>query len=190
MPIKMDRRKKYTQMVLKESFLKLLNEKQLSSITVKELCQLADINRSTFYSHYADQYDLLSKMEEEIIEDMNKYLSECNFTKEDESEQVTEKLMEYIVKNKKVCQTLLCGNGDASFLEKVMLVAKENIKKNGFLGNHFNEDTADYWSTFIVSGGIYVIKNWLERGMDKTPREMALMINAFASSGMNMLKFH
>ncbi|SER44398.1 transcriptional regulator, TetR family [Gracilibacillus ureilyticus] len=186
----MDRRKKYTQMVLKESFLKLLNEKNLSSITVKELCQLADINRSTFYSHYADQYDLLSKMEEEIIDDMTLYLNGCNLTKEDEAEQVTEKLMEYIVKNKEVCQTLLGGNGNAGFLQKVMAVAKENIKKSGSLENQLSEDIAEYWSTFIVSGGIYVIKNWLERGMDKTPKEMAGMINAFANSGFNMLKIH
>lgn len=43
---KLDRRKKYTQMVLKDSLMKHLKEKQISTITVKEICELADINRS------------------------------------------------------------------------------------------------------------------------------------------------
>ncbi|WP_228275535.1 TetR/AcrR family transcriptional regulator [Gracilibacillus oryzae] len=183
----MDRRKKYTKMVLKDSFLKLLNQKQLSSITVKEICQLADINRSTFYSHYSDQYDLLYKMEEEIIADMNKYLNDCNLTKEEESLEVTEKLMEYIVENKEVCQTLLGENGDAAFLKKVMVVAKKNIIDNGFFGQPLHQDTAQYLSTFIVSGSIYVIKSWLANGMDKTPKELAIMINSFAKQGINSL---
>ncbi|WP_338121478.1 hypothetical protein [Halalkalibacterium halodurans] len=51
MSVKLDRRKKYTRMVLKESLMKLMQEKPLSNITIKEICDLADINRSTFYSH-------------------------------------------------------------------------------------------------------------------------------------------
>ena len=42
-----DRRVKYTQMVLNESLLEVLREKPLSRITVKEICDRADINRST-----------------------------------------------------------------------------------------------------------------------------------------------
>lgn len=47
----MDRRKKYTRMVLKESLMELLKNKPISNITIKEICEEADINRSTFYSH-------------------------------------------------------------------------------------------------------------------------------------------
>ena len=49
---KMDARKRYTQMVLKQSFLKLLKEKPVNRITVKEVCALAQLNRATFYAHY------------------------------------------------------------------------------------------------------------------------------------------
>ena len=47
--------------------MELLREKVISSITIKELCQKADINRSTFYSHYRDQFDLLQHIEDEIL---------------------------------------------------------------------------------------------------------------------------
>lgn len=58
---RLDRRKRYTRKVLKESLISLLKDKPISSVTVKEICELADINRSTFYTHYNDQFDLLEK---------------------------------------------------------------------------------------------------------------------------------
>ncbi len=74
-----DRRVKYTKMVIKNSLVKFLKEKPISKITVKEICEDADINRATFYAHYTDQYDLLQRIENEIIDDINLYLSEYNF---------------------------------------------------------------------------------------------------------------
>ena len=56
---KMDARKRYTQMVLKQSFLKLLKEKPVNRITVKEVCALAQLNRATFYAHYSDCFALM-----------------------------------------------------------------------------------------------------------------------------------
>ena len=52
-------------MVIRESLFTLLRERPLKAITVKGLCELADINRGTFYSHYADLYDLVEQLEEE-----------------------------------------------------------------------------------------------------------------------------
>ncbi|WP_062354416.1 TetR/AcrR family transcriptional regulator [Bacillus kwashiorkori] len=169
---KLDRRKKYTRMVLKESLIKLLKEKPIFSITVKEICELADINRSTFYSHYSDQYDLLEKMEEEIIEDMYMYLSQYNFAKEEETLQMTEKLLEYLASKWEICQILLSENNETTFENKVMTVAKNFIIKNHSTAP-LDESFSDYLSTFIISGSIHMIKNWLKNGMDKSPKEMA-----------------
>ena len=57
--LKMDRKTRYTRMVLQDSLIELMKEKPISKITIKELCEKADINRTTFYAHYTDQYDLL-----------------------------------------------------------------------------------------------------------------------------------
>ena len=72
--IKDDRRVRYTKMVLKDSFISLLEKKDISQITVKEICENADINRATFYSHYTDVYDLLKKIESELLENDTVYL--------------------------------------------------------------------------------------------------------------------
>ena len=48
----MDRRVKYTKKIIKDTFLNLLKEKEISKITVSEICKLSDINRATFYRYY------------------------------------------------------------------------------------------------------------------------------------------
>ncbi|GLB59909.1 TetR/AcrR family transcriptional regulator [Cytobacillus sp. NCCP-133] len=184
MGAKLDRRKKYTRMVLKEALIILLEEKQISSITIKEICEQADINRSTFYSHYSSQYDLLHSIEEEFIENMVATLSRYNFSKEDEALQMTERILEYIVENNVICQILLSENSDIHFQKKGMMITKEFIFKNWITDKHLEPETLEYISMFVVSGSIYVIKHWLENRMDKTPKEMAEIINNFVNRGL------
>ena len=61
-----DRRIKKTKKALRKSLFKLLEEKNISQITVTELALAADINRSTFYIYYDDVYDMMDKIQEEI----------------------------------------------------------------------------------------------------------------------------
>jgi AcrR family transcriptional regulator len=61
-----DRRVKYTKMVLKDSLIKLMQEKPISRITIKAICEDADVNRATYYSHYKDQFDQLNQIEAEF----------------------------------------------------------------------------------------------------------------------------
>ena len=75
---KMDARKRYTQMVLKQSFLKLLKEKPVNRITVKEVCALAQLNRATFYAHYSDCFALMESIENELIDAFEESLRYVN----------------------------------------------------------------------------------------------------------------
>lgn len=175
-------------MVLKESLMDLLKNKPISNITIKEVCELADINRSTFYSHFSSQYDLLNAIEEEFIEDMVSTLNQYNFSKEEEALKMTEKILEYIALKSDVCQTLLSENSDIHFQKKGMAITQEFIFKNWISDTHFDRETFEYINIFVVSGSIYVIKNWLENGMDKTPREMAEIINNFINRGLSNIR--
>ena len=78
--MKTDARVKYTRMVIRNTFLELLKEKPVSKITVKEICERSEINRSTFYKHYQDPFDLMEKLEEEILEHIQTTLSQRTYT--------------------------------------------------------------------------------------------------------------
>ncbi len=63
----MDIRVEKTEKAIKNSFLELRSKKPLEKITIKELCQTACINKSTFYSHYNDIYALSEALETETV---------------------------------------------------------------------------------------------------------------------------
>ncbi|WP_117168100.1 TetR/AcrR family transcriptional regulator [Paraliobacillus sediminis] len=185
---KIDRRKKYTRMVLKESLMKLLKQKSISTVTVKEICALADINRSTFYAHYLDQFDLLNQIEEEIIVDMNDKLMAYDHHQDDESLQMTERIIEYVAQNSDVCTTLFGEHGDSTFKKRVIIVASEHTVKNWLSIYPIDPEISEYASMFAISGSIHVLENWLKNGMDKSPKEIAELINNLTNKGLSFLQ--
>ena len=62
-----NRKIKLTKRLLKESLIELLKQKDISHITIKEISENADLNRSTFYSHYQDVYQLLDEITQEVV---------------------------------------------------------------------------------------------------------------------------
>ena len=74
---KMDARKRYTQMVLKQSFLKLLKEKPVNRITVKEVCALAQLNRATFYAVSYTHLDVYKRQAKDCTSSRPSSLSPC-----------------------------------------------------------------------------------------------------------------
>ena len=63
-----NRRVQFTKTALRDAMIELICEKPLTSITVKDVCARADINRSTFYLHYKDVDSLLVAVEDYAIE--------------------------------------------------------------------------------------------------------------------------
>ena len=64
---KVDRRIRKTRDTLKRTLAELVREKDLRDITVRDITEKADLNRGTFYLHYKDVYDLMEKMEDDLI---------------------------------------------------------------------------------------------------------------------------
>ncbi len=58
--------------MFREVLLELLQSKPLSKITITEICEKADLNRSTFYAHYVEVRDLLHEIENEMISNIPK----------------------------------------------------------------------------------------------------------------------
>lgn len=181
---KIDRRKQYTRKVLKESLIQLLKTEPIATISVKALCEKADINRSTFYAHYQDVFDLLTQIEDEIITGLKSYLAKYNYDSETEMIQMTEKLVEFIASEHQACVILLSPNGQTSFEQKVRALVQTHILKYWHQIGFESERVLAYSIAFILSGSIEVIHTWLKTGMKETPQEMANMIVSFINQGL------
>lgn len=66
-----NQRVRLSKAMLKNSLLELLQEKPLSKISVLEICERAQINRTTFYKYYGSQTDLLDEIEADFLSDAN-----------------------------------------------------------------------------------------------------------------------
>lgn len=111
---KENRRVKMTKAMLNESFLKYLEEKPISRITVKEICEDADVNRSTYYVYYSDPYDQLHKIEDALIQEQAVYIDAIlkNGEQDDRSfTNVVNKLLHYYQERKYMLQVLLGKHG-------------------------------------------------------------------------------
>lgn len=180
-----DRRVKYTKMVLRESLIALLRDKPISRITIKELCERADINRATFYTHYADQFDLLKKIEDEFVKDITSYLD--NFALENDETGLTQmifKMFEYIEKNKELCRVLLGPNVDTDFQSDVMQIVSERIVLEWRKKRAVDEETAGYIYIYVATGSIGVIRKWLSDEKPKSPKEMAIFVTRLVNKGI------
>lgn len=159
----MDRRKKYTQQVIKQALFELLKDQHLSEITVKEICTRADINRSTFYRNYLDIYDLFEKIEQELREQAFK--SKNMFTDR-------YKLLEVIYDNQDFYREFFHIGIESEPVRRMMSDLKKQtmliLKKQG----NYDEQMFDIEYQFNYYGAVGVIKNWVEQGCKKTPREL------------------
>ena len=71
-----DRRIRRTKRLLKQGFAELMREKDFQEITVRDITDRMDLNRGTFYLHYADTYDLLQKLESDVLDDVQRMIDE------------------------------------------------------------------------------------------------------------------
>jgi len=181
---KADRRVKYTIMIIKDSFIKLLKKKPISKITIKEICEEADVNRATFYAHYLDQYDLLHQIENDLIDDINQYLNGYNL--QDASEATAEmlqKILEYIKDNSELIDLLLNSNGDIQFQQEITKVIGQQQLLPTTVSKSLSSEDAEYVFLFFANGSIGVIKQWLKAGMKKPSKEMAELIIKIVING-------
>jgi AcrR family transcriptional regulator len=179
--VKTDRKTRYTRMVLQDSLIELMKEKPITKITIKELCTKADINRSTFYAHYTDLYDLLHKIEEETFSWAKEAVSNLmGMPDKQETMKILEGIFQNLIENSKHLQVLMSEQGDMDFQKKVFTLIYEQIGINlSKTGNGSAEANESYF-IFVVNGSVGLIRHWLKHGLKKSAREMADVIYRLA----------
>ena len=85
-----------TEALIKRTFLEIYRERDISRITVKDICGRAGINRSTFYDHYTDAFDLRERIEAETIDMLQERFREKMPAGNDKEVGFAEKIMELV----------------------------------------------------------------------------------------------
>jgi AcrR family transcriptional regulator len=174
---KENRKSRYTKMVIRESLMELMKAKSISSVSVKDICDLADISRSTFYDHYKDQYDLLKQIEDETLtyfEDMLNNYKDKQTKKE--TSQMVEEMLTYIANNGNTIHVLLGENGDIGFQKKLLYYFVMHNQITKYFSENQNDEAKIYYSAFLVHGAIGLIQHWLKDKMAMPIPQLAKML--------------
>ena len=159
-----NRKVQYTKKVIKDSLRELLEKKQLSKISVKEICELADINRRSFYYHYEDIYDLVHKIEEEAAK---KIISEIKiFFKDNKSLSIQQEIFNsvfLIYKDDEVSFWLLDEKSTGYGLSLFLKNRFEDIT-NRFVHAGLDRKEAEYLQIYCQSGYVGLLQYWYRNG--------------------------
>ena len=167
---KMDRRIRKTKAQLRHGLAKLLKEKTIKEITVKELVEEVDINRSTFYLHYQDIYDMIEHIENDLIEKFTDALGPkvnpniiSTASQEEEFLKIMKSIFNLLLENRTICRALLGHNGDIKFVNKISKIVSDRIQYilTRVASKKYSDTDLELVESYFVAGCIGLVQHWL-----------------------------
>ena len=170
-----DQRIRMTKKCLKEALIQLLKEKELSKISVRELCSRACINRTTFYKYYEMPGDVLADIAKNFQDDIRNFFSENPV---EEGKHLTA-FLQYQLDNKETALLLLTHHYSASG----DLPLLDTLGMDNFLRKDCRGDNAlyEYASLYYSAGCSAIIENWLKKETPEPAAYMASVILAMTN---------
>lgn len=179
----MDRRVKYTKKIIKDTFLELLAEKDITKITVSEICKIADINRATFYRYYLDVFNLLDSIKDEFVDELKKAYQPS----QDEKKSIysfSTAMLNVFVKNKELVKILFNTNNNLNFLNDVLEIAFERCKERWEKDlPDLSQEDMEYAAIFIFNGALGILNFWVKNNFDKNIEEISEIIETLSCYG-------
>lgn len=164
-----DARTRYTKMVIRNSFLQLLREMSIEKITVAEICRLAQINRATFYRYYENQYDLLSALENEMLDGIKESAYKCNGN----IDKLTETILNKLSEQQEMWTLLLSDHADLGFLSKIYSFFEGHLTRN------YSTKESELRYRFLLYGYSGIFDYWIKGGMKEPPMVIAEYLSKF-----------
>jgi AcrR family transcriptional regulator len=184
-----------TTQAIRNARVELIEEKGFEATTVKDITSRARINRGTFYAHYQDKYDLMTRCEDEIMAGMADIAKK---TFPSLIEQLAHSpsrfkiypfvvaFFEYLGKHSRFMKAALGPKGDVSFQIRLKAFMQEMM-----MGSRPDELIHEeeclvppkYFATYVGSAHIGVIQKWLEGDCQESPEEMARILTTILEHG-------
>ena len=184
-----DRRVRKTRKQLRMALMTLLLKKDIEHITVRDVSELADVNRGTFYAHYKDVEELLRQLEDELFSELQalgeKYREK--FDEEDALAYLTE-VFALAGENSDMVYALHATTVDMDFQNRLHRELTTQylmglMEKLGLSGSN-----AELVVAFITSGLIAAAIKWIEGGKKETPEELAQLCGSLVQRGVQSFR--
>lgn len=164
-----------TRKLIYQTLLELMREKTFEEIKVSDICSKAMINRSTFYAHYEDKYELLvdflSNLKEEFAHELNESCKE-NLSIREYYIRLISLFLDHIDSKRDVYNSIMVNNRSSIMMDILLSVVNDDILKR-FKENDINlKVPTEVISKFYLGGVINIGMEWLSNSNKYTKEEI------------------
>ena len=186
---KTDRRVRKTKALLLKGLTELMEQKDVNHISVRELTDLVDLNRGTFYLHYRDIFDMVNQVEDELFQEFEElfYESSAEGTEGSSTKVVLTNIFTFLTENEKTVKAFMGPHGDLTFINRLKDLVKVHVRKTwGDRG--MDPAKFEYFFAYTASGCIGLMEIWLKNGFQESAGTMAAMADEMLVNGIQSLR--
>lgn len=165
MNITNNKRRKESQEKIEKVFVRLIQKKNIDEISVSTICEMAGVNRSTFYANYIDIYDLVEKVKAKMADDFAEFQL-ANNSKHDPAGYLN--LFQNVKDNQIFFKTY--------FKLESISITPVSVYNIDLAEKYYKNKYIDYHIEFFRAGLNAIIKKWLNSGCKESPEEMVKII--------------
>ena len=185
----MDRRVIRTKKAIRNAFAQLLSVKNLEDITVKDIAELADINRKTFYSYYSGVHMIVEETENEIVETFEAAIRDLPPDKlVKEPYLLFSRLSAIINDDMDFYEPLMKADRSSNLLTKVSGMLKQKVRESYAAFSRIGEETFNIMVDFTFSGLFSVYQSWFNSQRRQSIEEISQTLSTLCFEGINGLK--
>lgn len=170
----------YTNQQLQDALLELMTTKPFEKITINNIADAAHVNRSTFYRYYDDKYQLLERIEDDLIEQIDSIRNQVKPLQSDQSADLLQMEVNFFNRHFAELQVLLGNNGDRHFEAKLTQGFYERFAA---FTHHQANPQVMMIRQVIVTTSMTVLKFWLFNAEQIDGEEALHSISAILQNG-------
>jgi len=188
-----DRRVQRTRQLLQEALVELTIQQGFAAVTVRDICEVAQVNRATFYRHYLDKYDLLEQYGQQVHDLLDGGESRTGteiqpYVSTDQAPAGLVRLLEQVQTNARFYRVMLGPEGHPGFVQQIQKYIEDRIRSGlpPELISAQGQAPIELCLSSISSGALGSIRWWLEHDMPYTPEQLAAFAVQFSIANLQV----
>lgn len=168
-----NRRVRMTKKLMKDALLELLEQHPLNKITVTDVCQSADVNRSTFYAYYEDVEALMLDIENDVLAQLPGSPERPDIYSDEKFLRTLKVFFDYVRENERLFRIMIVVRDSDSFNQKLVKAVMERYRR---VSGNVDSLSERYAYIYCVSGVIGMMKAWIVGGFPMETHAFAQMV--------------
>ena len=182
MGMKPNQRIALTKELIHRALISLLKKQDIHKISIRELCDIAGINRTTFYNHYGSQYDVLAEIRDWYIKDIADAIESTDLCDSAGVLHRVTLVFSYMEQNLEISRLLIQNNFDETFAHRLFSLPKIEVLLTEYrkaIDDHrYDKDIA----SFALYGSYRLLQNWIAEDDRCSAEEMAQIVMSLTSA--------